>query len=117
MTELDPSRCLDQYALELVDPFPKGWEPFFLNANDASVEGVKVSEPREDFTASPPSRLLTSSANSAHRVLKLPVNVSGEFNSTPNLLVSSSVVYFPNPEDSEMYVSVAPQVDLSILFT
>lgn len=22
----------DQYALELVDPFPKGWEPFFLNA-------------------------------------------------------------------------------------
>ncbi|KAI5478342.1 carbamoyl-phosphate synthase small subunit [Pseudohyphozyma bogoriensis] len=30
-----------QYALELVDPFPKGWEPFFLNANDASVEGIK----------------------------------------------------------------------------
>ncbi|GAA5868195.1 hypothetical protein JCM1840_006180 [Sporobolomyces johnsonii] len=33
-----------QYALELVDPFPKGWEPFFLNANDASVEGVKSTE-------------------------------------------------------------------------
>ncbi|SCZ89275.1 BZ3500_MvSof-1268-A1-R1_Chr9g10352 [Microbotryum saponariae] len=33
-----------QYALELVDPFPKGWEPFFLNANDASVEGIKSTE-------------------------------------------------------------------------
>lgn len=33
-----------QYALELVDPFPKNWEPFFLNANDASVEGVKSTE-------------------------------------------------------------------------
>ncbi|BGO92115.1 hypothetical protein NBRC10512_000846 [Rhodotorula toruloides] len=29
-----------QYALELVDPFPKGWQPFFINANDASVEGI-----------------------------------------------------------------------------
>jgi carbamoyl-phosphate synthase small subunit len=52
---------LDQYALELVDPFPKGWEPFFLNAksasrspprsiahayslSDASVEGIKSTE-------------------------------------------------------------------------
>ncbi|KAK4057202.1 Multifunctional pyrimidine synthesis protein CAD [Microbotryomycetes sp. JL221] len=33
-----------QYALELVDPFPKGWEPFFINANDASVEGIKSTE-------------------------------------------------------------------------
>ncbi|KAL8286471.1 hypothetical protein RQP46_004488 [Phenoliferia psychrophenolica] len=33
-----------QYALELIDPFPKGWEPFFLNANDASVEGIKSTE-------------------------------------------------------------------------
>jgi carbamoyl-phosphate synthase small subunit len=23
----------DQYALKLVDPFPKGWEPWFINAN------------------------------------------------------------------------------------
>lgn len=33
-----------QYALELVDPFPEGWEPFFLNANDASVEGIKSTD-------------------------------------------------------------------------
>lgn len=30
----------DQYALELCDPSPKGFQPLFLNANDASVEGV-----------------------------------------------------------------------------
>jgi len=30
-----------QYALELQDPFPKGWEPFFINCNDSSVEGIK----------------------------------------------------------------------------
>jgi carbamoyl-phosphate synthase small subunit len=29
------SAFADQYALELVDPFPKGWEPFFLNAKYA----------------------------------------------------------------------------------
>jgi len=32
-----------QYALELQDPFPKGWEPFFINCNDSSVEGIKSS--------------------------------------------------------------------------
>jgi len=30
-----------QYALELMDPFPAGWEPFFINCNDSSVEGIK----------------------------------------------------------------------------
>ncbi|KAI0314119.1 carbamoyl-phosphate synthase [Amylostereum chailletii] len=30
-----------QYALKLQDPFPQGWEPFFINANDSSVEGIK----------------------------------------------------------------------------
>ncbi|GAA5852845.1 hypothetical protein JCM8547_004703 [Rhodosporidiobolus lusitaniae] len=33
-----------QYALELQEPGPKDWEPFFINANDASVEGVKTTE-------------------------------------------------------------------------
>ncbi|KZT00462.1 small subunit of carbamoyl phosphate synthase [Laetiporus sulphureus 93-53] len=30
-----------QYALRLQDPFPDGWEPFFINCNDSSVEGIK----------------------------------------------------------------------------
>ncbi|KAG1735139.1 carbamoyl phosphate synthase small subunit [Suillus paluster] len=30
-----------QYALRLSDPFPEGWEPFFINCNDSSVEGIK----------------------------------------------------------------------------
>ncbi|GLB37554.1 putative synthase [Lyophyllum shimeji] len=30
-----------QYALKLEDPFPQGWEPFFINCNDSSVEGIK----------------------------------------------------------------------------
>ncbi|EPT02610.1 hypothetical protein FOMPIDRAFT_140576 [Fomitopsis schrenkii] len=30
-----------QYALRLQDPFPAGWEPFFINCNDSSVEGIK----------------------------------------------------------------------------
>jgi carbamoyl-phosphate synthase small subunit len=30
-----------QYALKLQDPFPAGWEPFFINCNDSSVEGIK----------------------------------------------------------------------------
>lgn len=30
-----------QYAIELRDPFPAGWEPFFINCNDFSVEGIK----------------------------------------------------------------------------
>lgn len=30
-----------QYALKLQEPFPAGWEPFFINANDSSVEGIK----------------------------------------------------------------------------
>ncbi|CAH7681575.1 small subunit of carbamoyl-phosphate synthase [Phakopsora pachyrhizi] len=30
-----------QYALGLKDPFPDGWEPFFINCNDSSVEGIK----------------------------------------------------------------------------
>lgn len=30
-----------QYALTLQDPFPQGWEPFFINCNDSSVEGIK----------------------------------------------------------------------------
>jgi len=30
-----------QYALKLTDPFPAGWEPFFINCNDSSVEGIK----------------------------------------------------------------------------
>ncbi|RDB25236.1 Carbamoyl-phosphate synthase arginine-specific small chain [Hypsizygus marmoreus] len=30
-----------QYALKLDDPFPEGWEPFFINCNDSSVEGIK----------------------------------------------------------------------------
>ncbi|KAM5533341.1 hypothetical protein V8D89_013015 [Ganoderma adspersum] len=32
-----------QYALKLQDPFPAGWEPFFINCNDSSVEGIKSS--------------------------------------------------------------------------
>lgn len=30
-----------QYALKLQDPFPEDWEPFFINCNDSSVEGIK----------------------------------------------------------------------------
>ncbi|VDC01689.1 unnamed protein product [Peniophora sp. CBMAI 1063] len=30
-----------QYALKLQETFPEGWEPFFINANDSSVEGIK----------------------------------------------------------------------------
>ena len=30
-----------QYALKLQDPFPDGWEPFFINCNDSSIEGIK----------------------------------------------------------------------------
>lgn len=30
-----------QYALKLQDPFPQGWEPFFINCNDSSIEGIK----------------------------------------------------------------------------
>ncbi|KAG1730760.1 carbamoyl phosphate synthase small subunit [Suillus lakei] len=30
-----------QYALKLSEPFPQGWEPFFINCNDSSVEGIK----------------------------------------------------------------------------
>ncbi|OCH86345.1 carbamoyl phosphate synthase small subunit [Obba rivulosa] len=30
-----------QYALRLQEPFPQGWEPFFINCNDSSVEGIK----------------------------------------------------------------------------
>jgi len=33
-----------QYALELSDPFPEGWEPFFINCNDSSVEGIKSTD-------------------------------------------------------------------------
>jgi carbamoyl-phosphate synthase small subunit len=33
-----------QYALKLHDPFPQGWEPFFINCNDSSVEGIKSTE-------------------------------------------------------------------------
>ena len=33
-----------QYALKLQDPFPAGWEPFFINCNDSSVEGIKSTE-------------------------------------------------------------------------
>ncbi|KAG6886186.1 hypothetical protein C0993_000704 [Termitomyces sp. T159_Od127] len=33
-----------QYALKLEDPFPQGWEPFFINCNDSSVEGIKSTE-------------------------------------------------------------------------
>jgi len=33
-----------QYALKLQDPFPQGWEPFFINCNDSSVEGIKSTE-------------------------------------------------------------------------
>lgn len=33
-----------QYALTLQDPFPEGWEPFFINCNDSSVEGIKSTE-------------------------------------------------------------------------
>lgn len=29
-----------QYAVKL-EEFPQGWEPFFINANDSSVEGIK----------------------------------------------------------------------------
>ncbi|GAA97329.1 hypothetical protein E5Q_04007 [Mixia osmundae IAM 14324] len=35
-----------QYALRLVDPFPDGWEPWFINANDSSVEGVRSKDGR-----------------------------------------------------------------------
>lgn len=31
-----------QYAVKL-DDFPKDWEPFFINANDSSVEGIKTT--------------------------------------------------------------------------
>ena len=27
--------------MKLQDPFPDGWEPFFINCNDSSVEGIK----------------------------------------------------------------------------
>lgn len=30
-----------QYALKLEQPFPEGWEPFFINCNDSSIEGIK----------------------------------------------------------------------------
>jgi len=30
-----------QYALKLQDPFPEGWQPFFINCNDSSIEGIK----------------------------------------------------------------------------
>jgi len=33
-----------QYALKLEDPFPRGWEPFFINCNDSSVEGIKSTD-------------------------------------------------------------------------
>lgn len=33
-----------QYALKLQDPFPAGWEPFFINCNDSSVEGIKSTD-------------------------------------------------------------------------
>jgi len=33
-----------QYALTLQDPFPEGWEPFFINCNDSSVEGIKSTK-------------------------------------------------------------------------
>ncbi|KNZ49877.1 uncharacterized protein VP01_472g4 [Puccinia sorghi] len=33
-----------QYAIQLKDPFPDGWEPFFINCNDSSVEGIKSTE-------------------------------------------------------------------------
>lgn len=33
-----------QYALKLQDPFPQGWEPFFINCNDSSVEGIKSTD-------------------------------------------------------------------------
>jgi len=33
-----------QYALKLQEPFPAGWEPFFINCNDSSVEGIKSSD-------------------------------------------------------------------------
>lgn len=32
-----------QYALKLQEPFPQGWEPFFINCNDSSVEGIKTT--------------------------------------------------------------------------
>jgi len=31
-----------QYAVKL-EEFPQGWEPFFINANDSSVEGIKTT--------------------------------------------------------------------------
>ena len=33
-----------QYALKLQEPFPAGWEPFFINCNDSSVEGIKSTD-------------------------------------------------------------------------
>ncbi|KAF8894000.1 class I glutamine amidotransferase-like protein [Infundibulicybe gibba] len=33
-----------QYALKLQEPFPQGWEPFFINCNDSSVEGIKSTD-------------------------------------------------------------------------
>jgi carbamoyl-phosphate synthase small subunit len=33
-----------QYALKLQEPFPEGWEPFFINCNDSSVEGIKSTD-------------------------------------------------------------------------
>jgi carbamoyl-phosphate synthase small subunit len=27
--------------LKLEEQFPEGWEPFFINCNDSSVEGIK----------------------------------------------------------------------------
>ncbi|KAH9962051.1 carbamoyl phosphate synthase small subunit [Russula compacta] len=37
----DQSERNHQYALRLQEPFPNGWEPFFINCNDSSVEGIK----------------------------------------------------------------------------
>jgi len=38
-----------QYALKLVDPFPEGWEPWFINANDSSIEGIKSTKESGKF--------------------------------------------------------------------
>lgn len=34
----------EQYAIKLVEDFPEGWQPWFINANDSSVEGI-ISTP------------------------------------------------------------------------
>ena len=51
-----PLLSSSQYTLRLQDPFPDGWEPFFINCNDSSVEGIKSTTASGRRVCSVPSR-------------------------------------------------------------